>query len=72
MITLTKLTDRQTVFCDILWQLQDRDQVDRFIATLPQAEAQESRTLVELMVAELFDSVDSVDEAQNLLDKFSK
>ena len=72
MITLTKLTDRQTVFCDILWQLQDRDQVDRFIAALPQAEAQECRTLVELMVAELFDSVDSVDEAQNLLDKFSK
>lgn len=67
MITLTGLSDRQMVLCEIMWSLQSQEEVTQFITALPLADAQECRSLVQLMLAEIIDSVDSVDDASAVL-----
>ena len=71
-ITLAGLTARQMVFCDIMWELENKEDVDKFIASLPPAQSQECRTLIHLMIAAIADNVDSVDDAKFVLDRIIK
>ena len=63
MITLTGLTSKQVVFCDIMWEISSLDGVENFIKSLPEDDQRMCRSLVELMQLEICDSVDSTDQA---------
>ena len=52
-IELHGLNARQKVLADIMWQLEEYEQVEAFIATLPDREACECQTIIEMMRMEL-------------------
>ena len=47
--TLEGLNTRQRVLADIMWQLEEYEQVEAFIATLPDREACECEAIIEMM-----------------------
>jgi hypothetical protein len=68
------LTARQQFLADIMWQLEEYDDVEAFIATLPDLEACECRSIIEIMqlalVEQCADGEPRVTEAAEVLDKF--
>lgn len=46
MITIENLTARQRSLMDIMWSMENMEQVRRFIATLPKQDAQDCISLV--------------------------
>jgi hypothetical protein len=52
-IKLTGLNKRQRVLADIMWAIEEWDDVERFIATLPKRERIECEGIVEMMKMEL-------------------
>jgi len=52
-IKLTGLNARQKVLADIMWSIEEWDDVERFIATLPKRERIECEGIVEMMKMEL-------------------
>ena len=78
-LELYGLTDRQQFLADILWQLEEYDDVQAFIATLPDREACECESIIEMMKLALVEQyaegmADEVPmtEAQKLIDKVRK
>jgi len=78
-LELYGLNARQQVLADILWQLEEYDDVQAFIATLPDREACECESIIEMMRLALFEQYaeglkDQVPltEAQKLIDKVRK
>jgi hypothetical protein len=69
-ITIQNLTPRQCLFADILWQLNGRDQVDQFINSLPKKERAEATTVLNMMVAAVFDDITNTDDAARILKGF--
>ena len=70
MITLTGLSRKQKVLCDIMWTISTRDGVDDFISTLPATDQRDCRTLIELMVMAFADEVVDTTEAKEVLAQF--
>ena len=70
MITLTGLSRKQRVLCDIMWTISTRDGVDDFISTLPATDHRDCRTLIELMVMAFADEVVDTTEAKEVLAQF--
>jgi hypothetical protein len=54
-----------------MWTLEEYDAVEAFIATLPKAERQECRSLVQMMIMAFVDEITEVDEAQSVLKQFT-
>ena len=52
-IELHGLNARQQVLADIMWELEEYEQVEAFIASLPDREACECQTIIEMMRMEL-------------------
>ena len=52
-IKLTGLNARQRVLADIMWSIEEWDDVEKFIATLPKRERIECEGIVEMMKMEL-------------------
>jgi hypothetical protein len=72
MITIPGLNPKQRALCDIMWGLEEYTAVEAFIATLPQAERRECRTLIQLMVMAFADEVTvNVTEAKEILNQFT-
>jgi hypothetical protein len=76
---LQGLNARQQVLADIMWSLEEFEQVQAFIATLPDREACECETIIEMMkmavveqVAPKFKGKETYPEAQKLLSKYNK
>lgn len=73
---LTGLNARQQVLADIMWQLEEYDDVQAFIATLPDREACECQTIIEMMrmavVEQCYDGIQNLDAANSVLDKIRK
>jgi hypothetical protein len=66
-ISIGNLSQQQTLIADILWQCQNRDQVDSFISGLPTVDLQnQAKTLVDLIIYE------SVDQCYNNSDEFTE
>ena len=67
------LTARQQFLADIMWQLEEYDDVEAFIATLPRQEACECRSIMEIMqlalVEQCAEAEPRVTEAVKVLDK---
>jgi len=72
MITIENLNARQRVFADILWKLNGRDEVFAFIKSLPREFQPEAQTVLNMMVAAVFDQAEDTTVAQQVLDKFRK
>ena len=73
---LNGLNARQQVLADIMWQLEEYDDVQAFIATLPDREACECQTIIEMMrmavVEQCYDGIQNLDAANSVLDKIRK
>ena len=75
-IKLTGLNKRQRVLADIMWAIEEWDDVERFIATLPKRERIECEGIVEMMKMELVESyrkgmgIENTQEANKVIDKF--
>ena len=75
-IKLTGLNKRQRVLADIMWSIEEWDDVERFIATLPKREKIECEGIVEMMKMELVEGyrtgmgLDNTQEANVVIDKF--
>ena len=76
-IQIQGLNKRQQVIADIIWQCNDRKQINTFITGLPTVQLQdEARNIVELMimatVEQCYDGLGSMDEASAVLQKYNK
>jgi len=73
---LTGLNARQQILADIMWQLEEYEQVEAFIAALPDREACECQTIIEMMqmavVEQCYDGIQNLDAANSVLDKIRK
>ena len=75
-IKLTGLNKRQRVLADIMWAIEEWDDVEKFIATLPKRERIECEGIVEMMKMELVEGyrtgmgLDNTQEANVVIDKF--
>lgn len=66
-IELHGLTPKQMALADIMWDLQEREAVESFIAALPPAQQRDCRTIIELMQLAFADEITDVAEAQQIL-----
>lgn len=77
-ITLEGLNKRQRVLADIMWSIEDYDQVERFIKSLPNREATECRSIIQMMRMELVENyreamgIEENDLAKSAIDKIRK
>ena len=55
-IKLEGLNGRQKVLADIMWAIEEWDDVERFIATLPKREKIECEGILEMMKMEVVES----------------
>jgi hypothetical protein len=55
-IKLTGLNKRQQVLADIMWELEEYEDVERFMASLPKRERIECEGIIEMMKMELVES----------------
>lgn len=55
-ITLNGLNKRQQFLADIMWELEEWDDVQKFIRSLPKRERAEAEGIVEMMRMELVES----------------
>ena len=77
--TLEGLNARQRVLADIMWSLEEYDDVERFIKSLPKREAAECRSIIEMMkmaiveqiAPEIREQEESYPEARDLLQKYN-
>ena len=75
-IKLTGLNKRQRVLADIMWAIEEWDDVEKFIATLPKRERIECEGIVEMMKMELVEGyrtgmgLDNTQEANVVIDQF--
>jgi hypothetical protein len=74
---LVGLNKRQQMLADIMWSLEEWDQVEAFINTLPKRERAECQTIVEMMkmavVEQCYEGIkQECKEARSLLDKIAK
>ena len=77
-IKIDGLNQRQRVLADIMWSIEEWDDVEKFISTLPKRERIECEGIVEMMRMELVESyrkdqdVENIVEAARLIDKIRK
>ena len=62
MITIEGLTQKDIEICNLLWNCDCVEAVDRMVAAMPAAYKQRAQTLRELMTAAALDNVKDVDE----------
>jgi len=75
-IKLEGLNARQKVLADIMWELEEYEEVERFMATLPKRERIECEGIIEMMKLELVESyrkgmgIENTQEANVVIGKF--
>ena len=67
MITIEGLTQKDIEICNLLWNCDSVEAVDRMVAAMPQAYKQRAQSLRELMTAAALDNVKDVDESTQAL-----
>jgi len=74
-IKLEGLNARQKVLADIMWELEEYEEVERFMATLPKRERIECEGIIEMMKLELVESyrkgmgIENTQEADKVIAK---
>ena len=67
MITLEGLTKQQVQICNLIWNCDSMDDVDRLVRNMPPAFRRDAETVKELMIAASLDRVNDVEIAQKVL-----
>jgi hypothetical protein len=67
MITLEGLTAQQVQICNLIWNCDSLDDVDRLVRNMPPVFRQDAETVKELMLAASLDLVNDVEIAQKVL-----
>lgn len=67
MITIDGLSQKQKALADILWAMDDIDQVKQFIAALHPKDRKDAEVVCEMMILACFDEVTKTDIAQQVL-----
>ena len=62
MITIEGLTQKDIEICNLLWNCDSVEAVDRMVAAMPSAYKQRAHVLRELMTAAALDNVKDIDE----------
>lgn len=62
MITIEGLSEQDIQICNLLWNCDSVEAVDRMITAMPQAYKQRAQSLRELMTAAALDNVKDIDE----------
>lgn len=71
-IQIQGFTTKQRALADIMWTMDSRDKVDSFIGTLMPRDRRDAEVVLEMIILAFMDQVESVDEANKVLDKFRK
>jgi len=69
-ILIDGLTKRQRALADVMWGLDTTDDVMSFIATLPEDQQREARTVMNLMVWAMLDTIQDTNLANEVLQKY--
>jgi hypothetical protein len=75
-IKLEGLNARQKVLADIMWELEEYEDVERFMASLPKRERIECEGIIEMMKMELVESyrkgmgINNNPEADQIINQF--
>ena len=67
MITIEGLTQKDVEICNLLWNCDSAEAVDRMVAAMPAAYKQRAQSLRELMTAAALDNVEVVDASTQAL-----
>ncbi len=62
MITIEGLTQKDVEICNLLWNCDSVEAVDRMVSAMPPAYKQRAHVLRELMTAAALDNVKDIDE----------
>jgi hypothetical protein len=62
MITIEGLSQKDIEICNLLWNCDSIEAVDRMVAAMPSAYKQRAQSLRELMTAAALDNVKVIDE----------
>jgi hypothetical protein len=66
-IQIQGLNQRQRALADVLWMMNSRADVDRFIQALHPTMRQEAQTVVEMMQLAIWDEIESIDDSVKIL-----
>ncbi len=69
-IEIQGLTPKQIALCDIMWAIESKEGVQRFISSLPMNDQRDCHSLIECMQWAFLDEVQSIDEAKDILQRF--
>lgn len=62
MIEIKGFSPKQKLFADVVWELDSKVAVDRFIASLPPADAREATVVVEMLILAFNDEVAEIQQ----------
>ena len=60
-VQIQGLNQRQRALADVLWMMNSRADVDRFIQALHPTMRQEAQTVVEMMQLSIWDEIETID-----------
>lgn len=69
-IQIDGLTPRQKTLADIMWSMNDQHEVATFINSLPADQAREARTVMNLMIWAMLDTINDTDLAEAALENY--
>lgn len=69
MIEIQNLSSIQRSLCDILWELDDQEELNTFIKGLPQRLRQEAESMVEMLLLATLDQSQDTQLADQLMHK---
>ncbi len=69
-IQIEGLNKKQRLLADLIWAMDNKEQVTAFIRTLPPKDRRDAQTIVEMMILAFIDEVDSTDEAQSIIKEY--
>ncbi len=63
------LTERQVKIADMLWMMDSKDQVHKFIQSLPPEIKQDAQLVLQMMILGILDEVTHTDEAAEVIER---
>ena len=70
-IQIEGLNKKQRLLADLIWAMDNKEQVTAFIRSLPPKDRRDAQTITEMMILAFLDEVESTDEAQSILKEFT-
>ena len=69
MIELENLSDIQKSLCDILWELDDADELQAFLNGLPERLRRDAESMIQMMLLNSIDKTEDTEYADEMLSK---